>query len=64
VFRPCAEGHEQSVVPEGGQPIADALLGLRRRRANRLAKIFQRDAMLVGQAGEIFVDGLGFRRHG
>src|SRR5258706_3643541 len=57
VARGRAEAHEHSVLTEGGELVADALLSLRRRSLDGLPQSLERGSLVVAQGCEVLVDG-------
>lgn len=58
VVRGSAEADERAVLPERGQPIADAFFGLRGSSVDGLAKLFEGGTFVLGDGSEVLVDGL------
>ena len=65
VVRGRAETHEHpSAQAESGQGIADALFRLRRYGPDGLPEVLEGRSLVVADAGQVVVDGLGFGLHG
>src|SRR5262249_19640055 len=58
-----AETDEHSVLAESGDPVTDAFLSFGRCRPNGFAKLLECGSLVLTQAVEVLVNGLGFPGH-
>src|SRR5437899_976757 len=58
-----AEADQHPVLTESANPVADALLRLRRGSSDGPAQLLKRGALVIAQCCEVLVDGPGFGGH-